>query len=148
MRLFVFIITIIISLGDSHAQKPTDSVKSYMVNSVKEIKQFSEKDLFFTFHGTIKYKSEKFQVYDFGFNPVLHEPYLYILFYNCNTCENLILGKKELLNDILDLNNMYINSTNFSKKLYSELFKILKNDYLPGKKGEIITREEFNKMKK
>ena len=148
MRFFVLTIISIISFGCSHAQKSTDPLKSYMVNSVKEIKQFSEKDLFFTFHGTIKYKSEKFQVYDFGFNPVLHEPYLYILFYNCNTCDNLILGKKELLNDLLDLNSIYINSANFDKKLYSELFKILKNDYLPGKKGEIITREEFNKMKK
>lgn len=121
------------------------ALKKYMIESIKPIKEFSEEDLYYSSHGSIKYKGIKYIIYDFGFKPVLHEPYLYILFYECDSCDNVVLGKADFLKDLLTLNKFFIHSRNFNKKRYSILFNILKNDYLPGKQGKIINREDIKK---
>ena len=138
----LFLITI-----SCKAQKKADSATvSYMLESVKAIKTFAGNELFYMNFGKIIYNEKHYTVYTFGFNPVYHQPYLYILFYECFGCQNTVLGRKDLLTDILDLNLVYTNSKNFSKSIYMELFNDLKNNYMPEKGGNIINREDYIKM--
>jgi hypothetical protein len=144
---FIFILLFTICLNVK-AQDKVDSLKYAMLKVVESkdssfIKKMNEKSLFYSTHGKITYQNKKYFIYDFGFEPVLHEPYLYIIFYECGSCDNIILGSKnEPIENIAKLNKIYANSKKFSKKTYVELFDILLKDYLPEKRGKIIDRSK------
>lgn len=136
------IITFLFSITNINAQNDA-SIKRYMIESVKSIKEFSEKDLFYYPHGHIKYKGTKYTVYVFWFEPAPHLPHLYILFYECENCDNVVLGKGNFLEDLLILNNIYIRSKKFRKKKFIYLYNVLKDDYVP--RGRVIDRKEAEK---
>lgn len=142
---FIFILLFIICLNVK-AQDKTDSLKYAMLKVVESkdssfVKKMNEKNLFYSAHGKINYRNKKYCIYDFGFEPVLHEPYLYVIYYECGSCDNIILGNgNEPIENIAELNKIYANSKNFSKKTYVELFNILIKDYLPDERGKIIDR--------
>jgi len=143
--IWICIMTLVLNVR-CQAQKKADSATvAYMLESVKSIKTFSEKDIFYTHHGKITYNGKNYTIYTFGFNPVKHEPYHYILFYECSGCVNTVLGKENFLDDVIELNRFYLNSQDFSKEMYIELFNDLKSDYQPEKEGKVIDRKDFNK---
>ncbi len=142
----ILIIPFCLLLGFVKAQDKSSLVNQIIktfVDSTENVKVKTNGDLSYysyVYRGKVKYNKRRYSIYIFTIRPYSKLPYLYVLFYN-NKCpsDNIFLGYKSLLDDLIELNRLYING-NFEKRLYSEIYYYLIENYDPNVNGRKIPR--------
>jgi len=95
----------------------------------------------------INYEGKQYYIYIFGSNQYIHKSYNYIMFYECSSCKNKVLGNSTMVEDMTQLNKIYSKSTEITKETFVHLVDILINNYSLGRNGRIINRSDWNKTK-
>ena len=111
------------------------------------IKYKTDSTLLYSLHSNIKYQKGYWAVYTFCYDCINSLPHIYILFQNVKEDKYIFLGNTNFQKDLIELNNIYMGSDNFKKRLYVDLYKYLYDDYFSNSKGKVIPKDLWNKMK-